>query len=424
MGSMSKKLLHKTLRVYILFSLAVLVISAPLFYFFTEKLFIEDADETLFLHKNEFFTYNLPSMATEDIVTWNKVSRDVKIEQYSSSVKKDSVFYRSYLDTLANENEPYRVLLSPVTIEGAQYVFMARSNLIESEDLVINIATLFCLTLTLLLTGLYFITRRLSFKLWLPFYSTLKQVEQFELDKNVKPNFGVTDVEEFNRLNQSINRLLEKNLSVYKDQKEFIENASHELQTPIAVFQAKLDTLAQQLPFTNELSNTLSDLNDSISRLNRINKNLLLLSKIENKQFEALEEISVSDVLKRQVSFFAEQAEEKNINIHLKYIEKCVKRANSTLLEIAVSNLLLNALRHNHKNGQIVICLYNETLDISNSGTTTALQSEKLFQRFSHAGLGGGNGLGLAIVKKISDLHGWSLKYKYEEGMHSFQLSF
>ena len=61
------KLLHKTLRVYILFSLVVLVISAPLFYFFTEKLFIEDADEALFLHKKEFFTYSLPSMSVADV---------------------------------------------------------------------------------------------------------------------------------------------------------------------------------------------------------------------------------------------------------------------------------------------------------------------------------------------------------------------
>jgi signal transduction histidine kinase len=363
-------------------------------------------------------------MVKKDIAIWNQVSRDVKIEQYSPTVKNDSLFYRSYLDTLLNENEPYRVLLSPITIEGSRYVFMARSNLIESEDLVISIAILFCLTVTLLLTGLYFITRRLSFKLWLPFYSTLKQVEQFELDKHVKPNFGVTDVEEFNRLNQSINRLLEKNLSAYKDQKEFIENASHELQTPLAAFQAKLDTLAQQLPFTNELSKTLSDLNDSIARLNRINRNLLLLSKIENNQYVGLDEISVSEIVKKQVTFFAEQAEAKNVVIHIKNIEPCVKKVNSTLLEIAVSNLLLNAVRHNHKNGQIVICLYNETLDISNSGMTTPLQNEKLFQRFSQPGLGGGNGLGLAIVKKISDLHGWSLSYKYEESMHVFQVSF
>ena len=421
---MNMKLLHKTLRVYILFSLAVLVISAPLFYFLTEKLFIEDADETLFLHKKEFFTYNLPSMSAADVPLWNKVSRDIKIEPHSSYIKSDSVFYRFYLDTLANENEPYRVLLSPVTVEGNPYIFMARSNLIESEDLILNIALLFCLTLTLLLVGLYVITRRLSFKLWLPFYSTLEQVEQFELHKNIKPDFIVTDVEEFNRLNQSINRLLEKNLSVYKGQKEFIENAAHELQTPLALFQAKLDVLAQQIPFNDELSETLSKLNEGISRLNRINKNLLLLTKIENDQYAALEQVNVTDVLAKQAVFLTEQSEEKNVHVHLEKVEPLLIKTNATLLEIAISNLLLNALRHNKSNGQIAIKLEHNKLTIANTATHAALRTEKLFQRFAQTGSEGGNGLGLAIVMRISELHGWKVDYRFEDGMHVFHLVF
>ncbi len=424
MGDMSKKLLNKTLRVYILFSLIVLIISAPLFYFITERLFIEDADETLFLHQKEFFTNNLPSLKEEDIGLWNKVSRDVKVEQPTSFLKRDSVFYRFYLDTLANENEPYRVLLSPVTIEGKPYTFMARANLIETEDLITSIAILFFLTLTLLFTGLFFITRRLSFKLWQPFYTTLDQVEQFELDKNIKPNFVQPDVEEFDRLNQSINRLLEKNLSVYKNQKEFIENAAHELQTPLAVFQAKLDVLVQQIPLTNELGNTLSQLNEAVSRLSRINKNLLLLSKIENEQYATVEIVSVNDIVKKQVMFITEQAEDKKVVVKAESIEPIMTSANITLLEIAISNLLLNALRHNHMNGQIMVKLHQNTLTISNTGTPSALATEKLFRRFSHPGSEGGNGLGLAIVKKICDLHGWTIRYVYQNEMHIFQLVF
>lgn len=420
---MNKKLLDKTLRVYVLFSLVVLLISAPLFYFLADKLFIDDADEALLLRKKEFITYNLPTLKTIDVPVWNSFNRDIKIENSKDGFIGDTIFYHFYLDTLANENEPYRVLLSPVNIEHKPFVFMARINLVESEDMIMGIALLFTTILITLLVGLYFITKRLSKKLWKPFYSTLDQVETFELDKNTKTDFLVSDVEEFSRLNQSVSKLLERNVIAYKSQKEFIENASHELQTPLATFQAKLDTLAQQLPFTNELSNTLSDLNNSISRLTHINKNLLLLSRIENRQYEALEEISVSDILKKQIDFFSEQAEEKNVTIHLKYIEPCVKKANTTLLEIAISNLLLNALRHNHKNGQIAVTLYGDGLRIANTGVTSALSREKLFERFSHPGTAGGNGLGLAIVKKISDLHHWTISYTYESDMHIFQLS-
>jgi signal transduction histidine kinase len=424
MGSMRKKLLDKTLQVYVLFSVIVLLISAPLFYFLADKLFIDDADEALLLRKKEFITYNLPVLKSIDIPVWNSFNRDVKIENSKVGVIRDSIFYQFYVDSLANENEPYRVLLSPVDIEHKPFVFMARINLVESEDMIMGIVLLFTAMLITLLIGLYFITKRLSKKLWKPFYSTLDQVERFELDKNTKIDFVISDVEEFSRLNQSVSKLLERNVIIYKGQKEFIENASHELQTPLATFQAKLDTLAQQLPFTNDLSNTLSDLNDSVSRLTRINKNLLLLSRIENNQYAALEEVSISDMLKKQIDFFSEQAEEKNVTIHLKYIEPCSKKANATLLEIAISNLLLNALRHNQKNGQIVVSLYKDRLHLANTGAAGALSKEKLFERFSHPGKAGGNGLGLAIVKKISDLHGWTLNYQFEGNMHVFQLSF
>lgn len=421
---MKNKLLNKTLRVYILYSVIVLIISAPLFYFLADKLFIDDADEALQLRKNEFIINTLPSLLPADIAIWNRFNRDIKIEESQEGTIHDSIFYRFYLDTLANENEPYRVLQSPVKIGGKSYAFMARINLVESEDMIKGIALLFIAILGTLLIGLFFITKRLSKRLWKPFYSTLEQVEQFELDKNTETDFSTTDIEEFSRLNQSVSKLLERNVATYKSQKEFIENASHELQTPLAIFQVKLDTLAQQLPFTNELGKTLSDLNDSVSRLNRINRNLLLLSRIENNQYATLEEISIGEILKKQITFFTEQAEESNISLHLKYTEPCIKKANATLLEIGISNLLLNALRHNHKDGQIVISLYKDTLSVANTGASTALDKEKLFHRFTQAGASGGSGLGLAIVKKISDLHGWELSYEYEETMHRFQLSF
>ena len=421
---MSKKLLHKTLRVYVLYSITVLLLSAPVFYFFTNRLFINEADETLLLHQKEFNTNNLPFLHTEDLALWNKVSRDVKIEKPDLLLKKDSVFDHFYYDSLAEENEPYRVLKSPISIDGKPYVFMARFNLVETEDLVMSIAGMFCAVLALLLTGLYFITRRLSFRLWLPFYSTLHQIERFQLDKNSNPDFAETHVEEFTRLNQSINRLLEKNLQIYKDQKEFIENAAHELQTPLAEFQAKLDVLVQQVPFTQELGDTLSKLNEAVSGLNRINKNLLLLSKIENNQYASFQQVSVNEILKKQVAFLTEQAEDKNVTVTISRLDSLTLNVSPTLLEIAISNLLLNALRHNKVNGKIDIELDQKMLSISNSSPQPAIQPEKLFQRFSSAGPDRGNGLGLSIVKKICDLHGWQVVYQYADERHIFQIKF
>jgi signal transduction histidine kinase len=250
----------------------------------------------------------------------------------------------------------------------------------------------------------------------------LETVEQFELDKGDDLQFEENDIEEFTRLNQSVEKLLKRNVAAYKNQKEFTENAAHELQTPLAVFQAKLDSLAQQLPFTDTLSSTLSDLNDAAARLNRINKNLLLLSKIENNQYEEAEPFEVSALLKRLVSFLTEQAEKREVSVHLKHLELLRIKANTTLVEIAISNLLLNALRYNKVNGEILINLHEKKLTITNTGENRSLDLEKLFQRFSPGS--GGNGLGLAIVGKVCKLYHWNISYSFQNGMHSFQICF
>lgn len=421
---MSKKLLTKTLRVYLFFSVIVLFISAPLFYLLADKLFIDDADETLLLRKKEFAVYHQPFLKVNDIWVWNKFNRDVKIEANLFKIKRDSIFYSSYLDTLANENEPYRVLLSPVSIEGKPFVLAAQINLVESEDMIRGIAVLFVLILIILLAGLYFITRMLSKRLWEPFYFTLGQVESFELDKNTKTQFIPTDVEEFSRLNQSVSKLFEKNSRVYKSQKEFIENASHELQTPLALFRAKLDALAQQLPFTEEIGKTLSVLNDAVTRLTRINKNLLLLSKIENDHYSDTDQFSINGLLEKQVAFLMEQADETDVAVRLIANEPLPVQANAALLEIAISNLLLNALRHNRRGGNITIACEEQTLKIANTSNAAALDTTKLFQRFANTQSTGGNGLGLAIVKKVADMHGWRLEYKFDGEMHIFLIIF
>jgi two-component system sensor histidine kinase ArlS len=419
----SMKLLDKTLRIYLVLSLLVIIICAPLFYFVSNRLFIRSADETLQVRKKDFIENVLPILKTKDIGEWNKISRDVKVESSSGLPKKDSVFFHVYYNKFEVENENYRVLQSPVIIDGSPYIFFARVNLIESEDLISNIALLFCAILSLLLAGLYFISKRVSKRVWLPFYSTLNKIEQFDLDKTLKPSFEDTQIDEFSRLNQSIDRLIDRNLLNYKTQKEFVENAAHELQTPLAVFQAKLDVLAQQIPMTNELGNTLSELNKAISMLNRVNRNLLLLSKIETYQYNT-EPVLVGEIVKRQVLFLKEQAEEKEVVVHLDNVESTVITANGSLTEILISNTLLNSLRHNYAGGEIWIKLNQNGFTISNTSKQSELQREKLFQRFSNAGEEGGNGLGLAIIKRISDLHGWALNYNYLEEKHFFQVVF
>jgi two-component system sensor histidine kinase ArlS len=421
---MTKKLLHKTSTVYLLFSAVLLIVSAPLFYYITERLYIEETDETLILHKNEFVKYSLPTLKTADIQNWNKYNRNIKIEPFKNS-SKDTIFYNSYYDALDAEIEPYRELNASILIEGNPYTYSARINLVEKEDLMKSIAMLFLVIISLLLVGLFVITKRLSINLWKPFYETLNQIEKFEIDKSNHPKFTETNIEEFNRLNNSIEKLITKNTSIYHSQREFVENAAHELQTPLAVFQAKIDTLIQNADFTQEQYKMLSSLNDSVSRLNRLNKNLLLLSKMENDIYNEKQTINLKEAIEKHFDFFTEQAKAKNLIIKTEMNEAVAVKSNPVLAEILISNLFLNAIRHNVSDGQVLVTLSNHSLTFSNTGQSQTLVADKLFNRFSKSNPSEqGNGLGLAIIKKIADLNNWKISYSFANNFHSFSVAF
>jgi len=313
----------------------------------------------------------------------------------------------------------------PISIEGKPYTYSARINLVETEDLMKSVALLFFVIISLLLIGLYIITKRLSLNLWKPFYETLQQIEQFEIDKNNQPKLKETRIEEFNRLNQSIEKLIDRNTSIYHSQREFIENAAHELQTPLAVFQAKIDTLIQSAEFSEEQYKMLSSLNDSVSRLNRLNKNLLLLSKMENDSFNEKQTINLNEAIKKNFDFFAEQAKSKNLTIKTELKETVALKSNPVLTEILISNLFLNSIRHNVSDGQVLVTLSNHSLTFSNTGQPQALVSDKLFNRFSKSNPSEqGNGLGLAIIKKIAELNNWKISYSFSNNFHSFLVTF
>lgn len=421
---MNKKLLNKTLKTYVIYFVLILIISAPLFYYATKRLYTKEADDTLLLHKKEFLKYTASTLQYTDIPLWNRFNRNAKIDSVKQ-VTKDTLFFSSYYDTLDAEIEPYRELNFPISIQGKPYTYSERINLVETEDLLKNIAILFFAIISILLFGLFFITKKLSLNLWKPFYKTLQQIESFEIDKTKQLDFAESDVEEFNRLNTSIKKLIEKNTIIYKSQKEFIENAAHELQTPLAVFQAKIDTLIQRSDVTQEQSEILDSLNENVSRLNRLNRNLLLLSKMENDSYSDKQTISLTNYIQKNLNFFTEQAKAKSLIIKMDLQKDFEIKSNPVLAEVLISNLFLNAIKHNIEGGQICIAIQENKLVFSNSGQPSPLNTDKLFKRFSKSNPSEqGTGLGLSIIKKIADINNWTVAYNYENNLHSFSILF
>lgn len=387
-------------------------------------MYIKEADETLLQRKDNFFKKTLKTLSVEDIELWNKFNNTVKVEP-SISLKSDRLFDAYKMDSLTKEVEHYRILQAPIIINNQPFTFVSKINLVENEDLLQSIALLFFILMSLLLGGMLFLTKILSVNLWKPFYKTLENIEQFEIDKTENLSFLNSEIEEFNRLNLSIEKLIEKNKAIYNSQKEFIENAAHELQTPIAVFKANIETLNQDKNITKEQATILSSLNVNIAKMNRLNKNLLLLSKIDGSHFLETSQFSVKKLLETILEFFNEQALLKKITIATNFKNDCMLNANKVLTEIVVSNLLMNAIRHNVEKGMVEILLDQNSLKISNSGVPTQLLRETLFNRFYKTNISEkGNGLGLAIVKKICDQNNWQIRYKFENNLHIFFIYF
>ncbi|MGM8363657.1 sensor histidine kinase [Flavobacterium sp. ARAG 55.4] len=420
---MSKKLLHKTTSSFLTFAIIILLIAAPTFYFITQWLYIYETDEVLHFHKGAFVMESYKDFTEKDIKSWNKYNLNVLIVQ-DMGITKDSIFGEMLFDSIANENEPFRVLYAPVIINGKRYTYTEKINLVEMEGMVINIAAMFLFIIIILLIGIIWISKKSAAKIWKPFYNTLHQIHDFEIDKNKPPHFIQTDIDEFNQLNKSLEQLIEKNTAIYQNQREFIENAAHELQTPLALFQTKIDSLLQ-LELNEKQSSVVSSLNNDVSRLNRLNKNLLLLSKIDNGSYVEKSTIILNEYIEKHLDFFIEQAEAKNIKITIEFTSTLSVTANSAFTEVLINNLFLNAIRHNENNGRIIIHLENNQLTFSNTGQSTSLVIDKLFNRFSKINPSSqGNGLGLAIIKKIVEINQWEIHYTFENQLHSFSITF
>ena len=424
MGIM-KKLLNRTLLYYLLLATILLLLCAPVQYWVTRMLYLDEVNEMILQRRDDFMSKVLPGLKKADIPTWNRFNRDILILNDTTAKEKDKFIEELSLDEAEGEWEPYRFLYSGIRIEESDYVLMIRMNLVETEDIIRATSILYLIILGALLIGFILISKLISSRMWRPFYRALAQIETFDIEKSEVPEFGEASIVEFHQLNRALDRLIRQNVRSFRSQREFTENASHELQTPLAVFQSKLDMLLQDPSLTKEQAALLEQLFTASSRLARVNKNLLLLSRIEADQISGRESLMPEKVLEEALSQLAEYIESRNISVDLHVGEAMEIKANKFLTETLINNLLMNAVRHNEAGGRISIRCKGGQLVICNTGKQKALLPDGLFHRFGKTSENaGGSGLGLALVKKISDLHHWEVNYEFRDGKHCFTVTF
>jgi signal transduction histidine kinase len=321
-----------------------------------------------------------------------------------------------------NPYEPGRGLITSVVAGGKYYKVVIIESKVETEDLLRPIFAITFGVILLLLLVLFMANKLILSRLWQPFYGIMNELRQFSLADAREINKPQTDIEEFKELNTAVADMTSKARHDYKDLKAFTENASHELLTPIAVINSKLDSLIQTENFNERQSKLLNDLYGAVSRLNRLNQSLLLLVKIENRLLHERQHISLREIIGELLLQFEEIFMGKELTVTSNLGGKEIY-ASRYLAEILISNLIGNAIRHNYPGGKIIINLTAENLVIQNTGAGAPLQ-EQIFTRFYKSSGSEGSGLGLTISRQICENFGFTLNYNFTMGYHTFIVDF
>lgn len=420
------KLFHRVLSRLSICMVIVLTLWAVCFYFAMVDELTDEVDDSL-----EDYTEMIiiRSLGGEELPSHDSGSNN---QYYIREVSPEYAMERpaiQYKDTMVyiaakKETEPARVLTTIFKDRQERY-FQVEVSIptIEKKDLMRSILYLIlslyaALLLTLLLINVFVFKRSTK-----PLYRLLEWLEQNRLGTGASgPNIE-TDITEFRKLNEAVAGYARHSEELYGQQKQFIGNASHEVQTPIAVCLGRVEMMMEDENLQENQINELSKLHGTLEYVSKLNRSLLLLSKIDNNQFQEEEEIDFSTLLKESTEVFDEIYSYKGIKTSLDLSGKFTARMNATLAGILVNNLLKNACVHNIQGGSVKISCTREGIMMSNTAQGEALDKDLIFERFYKGGnKEGSSGLGLAIVNAICRHSNLKIEYSFNEGCHNFSI--
>lgn len=336
-------------------------------------------------------------------------------EEQAINTREEYITTTIYFET-EEEYEEVRMFVTAFYCEANNKYYSLKffTSTVESDDLVksmlyLLIALWVGLSLTILIA-----TKRIISRSAKPFHKTLNNLKKFRLDKRQMIEFPKSNIDEYKELNESLNELLTENIKVFTEQKNFIENASHELQTPLAISISKLEMLMNDPTLKQEQLEATNTIVQSMNRMKRMNSSLLLLSKINNKQYNESEQIDLGIICDEIVDNFIDLAEHKGITINITKQEDLFVFMNIELAHILITNLVKNAITHNiPEGGTVDILLTKDKFEISNTGKLIK-EDINIFDRYTSKSIdNSSSGLGLAIVKSITDLYHFSISHTY-----------
>ena len=311
------------------------------------------------------------------------------------------------------------------TIHNRDYYIQIFKPLEETDRLIIRIVIIMNLLVILIILPLIIANRHSSRQDWKVFYDTLSKINNYDVNSHEAFLLQNSDIKEFEDLNRVLVAMTERIKNDYLNLKEYIENASHEIQTPLAIINSKMELLLQSGDMKEKQYKTVADAYEASNRLSRLNKTLILLVKIENRQFPESKPVNPAIMINHQLESLEDLIHAKKITVIKQMEAEVTISMNPYLAEILLVNLIKNALRHNISGGELNIELTNQHLKIANSGPALKIDPETMFKRFHTSSSSSESlGLGLSIVQKICTVYGFNVNYSYQNNLHVMQVDF
>lgn len=420
------KLLHYTYRKLSLLLFLLMAVWGVLFYYAIIDEVIDETDDTLENQAEILIKKALqdPSILTTEGTLMSFYKFQPISEEEGTSYK--AVFYDStvYIE-IEDEDEPVRVMRTAFRMpDGQFYELTLMISILERDDMVEAmlwyLGALFLLFLICTSIGIRVVLKGV----FRPLHKLLDWLHSIQPGKEVPVLDNPTKIGEFRQLSDAAMDMGNRSYKAYQEQKQFIENASHELQTPLAIVRGKVELLAESEGLTEQQMKELDEIYSTLGRAVKLNKSLLLLSRIENGQYAELEDVSVDEVLDKLLPDLMDIYGGKQIHLDRRQGETpFIIRCNHSLAQILISNLVKNSLLHNQEGGELQIITTPNSFVIKNTGDAP-LNNEKLFHRFYRGADGkkDSTGLGLAIARSIALSASLKLTYEWQEGVHCFFL--
>ncbi len=406
-------------RITIISTLSILLIAAAGYYFLLRYVLVNQLDGDLKVEEAEIQDY----IKKHDSLPAPTAYKDQRISfELTSEPGQRSISNLESFNPIENEQESSRQLLFPVNINGQNYLVSVIKSAEATEYLVWIILSSTVALIVLLTAILFFTNRFLLKKLWQPFRQTLSSIKEFDLSAPGEISMQPTNITEFRELNESIRMMAQKVVKDYQSLKDFTDHASHEMQTPLAVINSKLDLLIQEPELSEKSLEQVQGVYKAVEKLSRLCQSLLLLARIENNQYASTQQVFINELVEEKNRELQEWVSAMHIKIDMQ-LDPLPVNMNRELSEILISNLFSNAVRHNVENGSIIIQTNDNCLSVSNTGKEP-LDKNRVFDRFYKSDYSIGSGLGLAIGRQICDQYHFKLRYEFSNEQHHFIILF